>query len=56
MYYRRGGGAARPEIGQERKDLWERQCRKGMRGAPSTKPNHIIQRDAVNDTEGMATK
>lgn len=28
----------------------------GMRGAPSTKSNHIIQRDIVKGGEGMATK
>lgn len=36
------------EAGQRRRDLWERQCRKGMRDAPSAKSNHIIQRDIVN--------
>lgn len=44
------------EAGQRRRDLWERQCRKGMRDAPSAKSNHIIQRDIVSGGERMATK
>lgn len=55
-YRRRGGGEGGGGTGQERKDLWERRCRRRMRGAPSAKSNHIIQRDIVKGGERMATK
>lgn len=47
--YMRGAKA-----GEERR--MGRRCCRGMRGAPSTKSNHIIQRDIVKGGERMATK
>lgn len=53
---RDGGGAPGQRQCRKRRDLWERRCRRGMRGAPSAKSNHIIQRDIVKGGERMATK